>query len=119
MSYPINPEIELMSKTMDSYLPQTYGKTFEQKVWTTISQQKRSISRRNFWTELSQKGPSKKTTEATADLVGNKMTDEITKAAYKNAREDESKSTTLAQTDETSMQKMEIQKEKYMSPQKK
>ena len=37
MSYPINPEIELMSKTMDSYLPQTYGKTFEQKVWTTIS----------------------------------------------------------------------------------
>ena len=60
-----------------------------------------------------------KTTEATGDLVGNKMTDEITKAAYKNAREDESKSTTLAQTDETSMQNMEIQKEKYMSPQKK
>lgn len=47
------------------------------------------------------------------------MTNEITKVAYKNAREDESKSTTLAQTDETSMQKMEIQKEKYMSPQKK
>ena len=37
MSYPINPEIEFMSKTMDSYPPQTYGKTFEKKVWTTIS----------------------------------------------------------------------------------
>ena len=47
------------------------------------------------------------------------MTNEITKVAYKNAREDGSKSTTLAQTDETSMQKMEIQKKKYMSPQKK
>ena len=57
-----------------------------------------------------------KTTEATGDLVGNKITETITQAASKTTHEAPNKSTAPAQIDEKPMQQISIPKRKYVAP---
>ena len=65
---------------------------------------------------------SKRVTQKTADetgvLVGNNVSERITKGTSKSASEASSKWTAPAQTHETSIQPLVIPKEKYISPYK-
>lgn len=58
-----------------------------------------------------------KSTKTAVNLVGNKITEKIAKAASKNTREDLRKSM-VAQIDETSVQPTETPMERYISPER-
>ena len=57
-------------------------------------------------------------TEATVNLVGNKITEKVKKTASKTTHEDLSKLIAPVETDETPIQPIRILREKYIPPEK-